>query len=247
METDKKIGIMGFGEVGKAIASFYEDPFILDPHEDLFISEGVELDVLHVCIPCSSQIDFIGAVTAAIEAHAKGAVIFIHTTVPVGTTAFIGKTYPHIVHSPIRGIHPTLAAGIRTFPMYLGADFAGAGRLAAEHLEQIGITPVVLFKSATTELLKLLDTTYYGLCIAFHAYAEKLCEQEEVNFDMVMTEANKSYNEGYAVLGKPNVIRPVLFAPEGGKIGGHCVIPNAEILRNAFGDDPILQTILRHK
>lgn len=247
MEINKKIGILGFGEVGKAIASFYEDPFIQDPAAGLQIAPGVELDILHVCIPCRNDIEFVGATIEMIEAHGTGALIFIHTTVPVGTTALIGKTYPHIVHSPIRGVHPNLADGIRTFPMYVGADASGAGRLAAEHLEELGISPVVVYKSATTELLKLLDTTYYGLAIAFHAYAKKLCEKQGVSFDMVMTEANRSYNEGYEKLGKSNVIRPVLFPPEGGKIGGHCVIPNAEILRAHFGDDAILETILRHK
>ena len=244
---NKKIGIMGYGEVGKAMASFYEDPFIHDPANGFEIPAGVELDILHVCIPCPNQLDFIGATIAMIEAHGQGALTIIHTTVPVGTTAEIAKTYPHVVHSPVRGVHPHLAMGVKTFPKYIGADQSGPGRLAFEHFEEIGISAVVLYKAATTELLKLLDTTYYGMAIAFHAYADKLCQKEGVNFDMVMTEANKSYNEGYAVLGKPNVIRPVLFAPKDGKIGGHCVIPNAEILRDQFGDDAILEAILRHK
>lgn len=242
----KKVGVLGYGETGKAIASFYKDPLVQDiagPH----FPSGVQLDILHVCIPFSNPTQFDTAVREVIQEHARGALVFIHSTVQVGTTKRIGEMHKHIVHAPLRGVHPNLAEGIRTFPMYIGADFAGAGAIAAEHLESIGITSVVLYHSAASELLKLLDTTYYGVCIAFHAYAQKLCQTAGVNFDMVMTEANRSYNAGYAELGKSNVIRPVLTPPEGGKIGGHCVVPNAELLRFQFGDDAILETILRHK
>lgn len=247
MEMNKKIGVVGFGEVGKAVASFYEDPFIEDPALGMEIPNGIEVDVLHICIPHRNQLDFISAATRAIEAHGPRALVFIHSTVAVGTTEVIARTYPNIVHSPVRGVHPHLAEGIKTFPKYVGADHPEAGRAAFEHLEEIGIHPVLMDKSATTELLKLLDTTYYGLAIAYHAYAERLCAELGVSFDMVMTEANRSYNQGYTELGKTNVVRPVLFPPVGGVIGGHCVIPNAEILRDHFGDDAILQAILRHK
>jgi hypothetical protein len=47
-----------------------------------------------------------------------------------------------------------------------------------------------------------------------------------------MTDFNKTYNAGYVL--KPNVIRPVLYAPSG-KIGGHCVVPNAKILISQYG------------
>lgn len=246
METiTKKIGILGYGEVGKAIASFYEDPFIQDLETMKFPSQ-IQFDILHICIPYFG-LQFEIDVKFAIEKWAQGALVFIHSTVPVGTTEKIGEYHRMVVHSPVRGVHPNLAQGLKTFPKYVGADFAGSGRLAGEHLQEIGIDPVILFKSKTSELLKLLDTTYYGLAIAFHDYAAKLCEKEGVNFDMVMTEANRSYNKGYSKLGKSNVMRPILFAPEGSKIGGHCVIPNAELLLQQFGDDPILQTILRHK
>jgi len=40
---------------------------------------------------------------------------------------------------------------------------------------------------------------------------------------------NKQYNDGYTKLGKSNVVRPVLTPPSG-KIGGHCVSQNFELL-----------------
>lgn len=243
-KTNKKIGILGWGEVGKAIGSFYKIKLIKDKEMDSFVGTK-NLDVLHVCIPYSK--DFEKTVIKNIENHAPDGLVIIHSTVPVGTTQAIQKRHKYTVHSPVRGVHPDLAKGIKTFVKYIGADDAGTGRLTYEHFKEIGIKSVVVFKSKTTELLKLLDTTYYGLCIAFHDYALNLCDQEGLNFERVMDDANVSYNEGYKKLKKSNVIRPVLLPPAAGKIGGHCVIPNAELLRGQFGEDPLLEAILRLK
>jgi hypothetical protein len=49
MNNDKKmIGILGYGEVGKAISKFYKDPKI----KDLKIKGNLtNIDILNVCIP----------------------------------------------------------------------------------------------------------------------------------------------------------------------------------------------------
>lgn len=247
MQNDLKIGVLGFGEVGQAIASFYENPLIKDLERDDFGEQ--QLDVLHVCIPFKgSRESFAAAVLPVIRKNCPGGLVIIHSTVQVGTTALIQESHKNTVHSPIRGVHPDLALGIKVFIKYVGADSAAAGQAAMEHMNMAGFGPIkVLHKAATTELMKLLDTTYYGQAIAFHAYAAKLCQENGVVFDMVMTHANTSYNLGYELLGKTNVVRPVLYPPEGGTIGGHCVIPNAELLKEQFGDDPILEAILRHQ
>lgn len=251
MKKKLKIGILGYGEVGRAMASFYEKPYVRDLERDDFaglMATGRVLDVLHVCLPHSPGFDAI--VGDAIRNSCPQGVVIIHSTVPVGTTQRIreqvGVDAIGLVHSPVRGVHPELALGIKTFIKYIGSDSPTAGEYASAHLESLGIRTMVLYKSRTSELLKLLDTTYYGIAIAFHAYAHGLCEKEEVNFDMVMSDANETYNEGYKALRKDNVVRPVLTAPRG-QIGGHCIIPNAELLKKEYGDDPILKAILRHK
>lgn len=251
---NKKIGILGYGQIGKAIREFYNTEYAVWIQEKTtpgsVFPDVIPLDVLHICIPWSKE--FIDTVLREVRDHCPAGLTIIHSTVPVGTTQHIAKELgshagKFLVHSPVRGVHPDLKKGIETFPKYIGADFSGAGRLVAEHFIELGIKPVVLFKSKTSELLKLLDTTYYGLAIAFHAYAADLCERENVPFDPVMTAANKTYNEGYEELGKPGVVRPVLYPPDDGKIGGHCIIPNAKILSEQFGDDPLLGAILRHE
>jgi len=74
------VGILGYGEIGKAIAEFYENPKIKDLDRD----DGLEgIDVLHVCIPWSEQ--FPEIVAKEIEQTHPGVTI-IHSTVPPFTT-----------------------------------------------------------------------------------------------------------------------------------------------------------------
>lgn len=223
---EEKIGILGYGQVGQAIGKFYKDPKIKDINRD----DGlIDIDILHVCIPFSDQ--FISLVQEEIKnSHAK--LTFIHSSVAPGTTQQIGET---AVHSPIRGVHPNLYEGIKTFTKFIGADSKKIGKLAKKHLKSLGIKKVkIVYPSIATELGKLFDTTYYGLCIAWHAEMKKICDQFKVNFDDAVTDFNKTYNQGYKKLGKKNVIRPVLFCPPDNVIGGHCIIANAHIIDKFF-------------
>ena len=224
----KKIGILGYGEIGKAIARFYKSASWRTKIKDLKRDDGLHgVEILHICIPWSDN--FINIVKKEIK-EIKPKLTIIHSTVAPGTTKKIGGM---VVHSPVRGVHPYLYEGIKTFVKYIGADNKKAGEAAKKHLESLGIKTKLVYPSKTSELAKLFCTTYYGLCIAWHGEMAKICKKEKVNFNDVATELNKTYNEGYAKLGKKNVIRPVLFAPENG-IGGHCILPNAKILKEYY-------------
>ncbi len=236
--TKKKIevGILGYGEVGQAIAKFYKNPKIKDLKRD----DGLEkAEILHVCIPWGDN--FIAIVKKEIK-KIKPRLVIIHSTVAPGTTKKIGGM---IVHSPVRGIHPHIHQGIKTFIKYIGADNKKAGELAKKYLENLGLKVKIFYPSATTEIGKILDTTYYGLCIAWHGEMEEICKKWKINFDEAVVDFNKTYNEGYEKLGKKNVVRPVLYPPKGG-IGGHCIIPNAEIMEK-FSKSKAIDLILKYK
>ncbi|MCX6760501.1 MAG: hypothetical protein NTZ84_00105 [Candidatus Nealsonbacteria bacterium] len=228
----KLIGILGYGEVGQAIAKFYQKSTLrikdLKRNDDF---KGVE--VLHICLPWSK--DFIKTSKKIINETSPKLTI-IHSTVAVGTTKKIGGT---VVHSPIRGIHPELYKGVKTFVKYIGADNKKAGEAAKKHLEGLGIKTKLFIPSATTEALKLWDTTQYGWMIVLNKEIKKWCDKKGLDFNAIYLEANKTYNEGYRKLGKHEVIRPYLrYMP--GKTGGHCVIPNCHLL-----DSEITKTILK--
>jgi len=233
-----KVGILGYGQVGQAIAKFYRKPKIKDLNRDDGL-KGVE--ILHVCLPWSKS--FVKIVKKEIK-EIKPKLTIIHSTVAPGTTKKVGGM---VVHSPVRGIHPYLYEGIKTFVKYIGADNKKAGKLAQKHLESLGLKTKVFYPSLTTELGKLFDTSYYGLCIAWHGEMKKICDKFGVKFNEAVTDFNQTYNEGYKKLGKPNVIRPVLYPPQKtGGITGHCIIPNAQILKKFF-KSKALDLILEYK
>jgi UDP-N-acetyl-D-mannosaminuronate dehydrogenase len=236
-----KIGILGYGEVGQAIAKFYGS--VGSPQvkiKDLNRDDGLRgVEVLNVCIPWSNN--FVKVVKKEIR-EIKPKLIIIHSTIAPGTVKKIGGM---TVHSPVRGIHPHLHEGIKAFVKYIGADTKKAGEMARRHLEGLGIKTKVFRPSVTTEIGKILSTSYYGLCVAWHGEMKRICDKYGISFDQAVTDFNQTYNEGYKKMGKPNVVRPVLYPPKRG-IGGHCICQNAEILKKHVNSEA-LDFILKYK
>lgn len=240
MENKKvlKIGILGMGQIGSAIRNL---EFIDGTDRKILIRDldrnefEKGMDILHVCIPYFDG--FIKYVLENVDEYGENMLVFIHSTVPIGTTEKISQGHNFVVHSPIRGVHPNLYGGIKIFTKYIGADFAGTGRLAQEHLQALGVHTEVIRGSRNTEAGKIFSTTYYGWNIIFEKLLYKYCEDNKLNFEIVYEHFNNSYNQGYMALGRFDVIRPILEHMEG-PIGGHCVIPNLE-----FIDSPIAEII----
>ena len=245
------IGILGYGEIGKSIARFYQNKkrfnlLVKDRKIDEFSEQ--KLDILNIAIPCFGEKQFIEAVASVIKKN-KPKLVIIHSTVAPGTTRkLIRKTKVKIVHSPVRGVHPKLYEGIKTFVKFIGAESIKTGQLARKHFQSIGIKNVkILIPAAATELNKLIDTTYYAHCIVFTDYVEQIFKKYGVPFEAFQA-FNLSYNEGYKKLGKFNVARPTLYPPSktGRKIGGHCQIPNAQILEKLYPHQ-VTKNILKYK
>lgn len=253
-KNNSKIGILGYGEVGRAMAKFYKTPRLRRRFggqariKDLSRDDGLKgVEILHICIPWSKN--FIKIVKKEIK-EIKPKLTIIHSTVAPGTTKKLSLGLPRglgkmVVHSPIRGMHPKLYKGIKTFVKYIGTDNKKAGELAKKHLKSLGIRTKVFRLSITTEVGKLLSTSYYGLCIAWHGEMKKLCDKYRIDFENAVTDFNKSYNQGYKKFRRENFMRPVLYPPKNG-IGGHCIIPNSEILCEYFKSEAF-DLILKYK
>src|SRR3990167_1798502 len=220
-----KVGIVGMGQVGQAIARFYRKPMTADLKKcDL----QQDLDIMHICIPYTEE--FPKAVQEYIELF-RPKVVVIHSTVRLGITHWLNEQYGNVVHSPVSGVHPNLYKGIKTFTKYIGYDNKKVGLDVYAHFKKLEMKCKLIAGSRNTEAMKLWDTTYFGWNIIFEKALHEWCGNNKVDFDKVDTEWNKDYNEGYAKLGKFNVIRPVLKHIKG-KIGGHCVLPNCELLHS---------------
>ena len=218
--------IIGAGEVGKALYWTLEGVYpieIIDRDGDY---KG-EAEVLHICFPYSKS--FIGDVKDYIEIYRPKYTV-IHSTVPVGTSRQC-----QAFHSPVMGIHPKLGKCLKVFIKYL----APKDLKLKKYFEGAGIKIRLVDKTEETEALKLWETTQYGLFIVLNREIYDFCERNDLDFNLVYTEANRNYNQGYGKLGMGYVTRPILKHMTG-KIGGHCIIPNCDFL-----DSPITKFIKR--
>lgn len=208
--------VIGMGEVGQAIAKILECEGIEKGQQ----SKETQYNFLHICINYSDH--FIDIVKAYQKQYVPKYTI-IHSTVPIGTSKKCDAT-----HSPIRGVHPELEKGIRTFVKYFGGPDSGA---CAQIFQDKGIKVKITPNSNNTEAMKLWDTTQYGNLILLNREIYKFCQRNQLDFDIVYTDANITYNEGYMKLDRPEVVRPWLKHTNS-KIGGHCVLPNAKLLKS---------------
>ena len=206
--------IVGNGEVGTVLYR------ILEPHYPTKMWHS-DLDacpeIMHICFPYSE--DFIKFVKEYKRQYDPKYTV-IHSTVPVGTSTKCGA-----YHSPIRGVHPDLEGGIRTFIKYL----APINKELKEYFGKVGIKIKMIDKSENTEALKLWSTTQYKRFIELEKEIYEWCEERGLDFDVIYSNANQTYNKGYKKLGMEHVIRPVLKHIKG-KIGGHCVLSNNKLL-----------------
>jgi len=218
--------IIGNGEVGNSLHRILSDSYIRDIKDEIIFNniklgrtEGIlSFKCLHICFPYNK--DFVKQVKKYQKAY-KPKYTIIHSTVPVGTSKKCNA-----YHSPVRGVHPNLEEGLRTFVKYL----APKSRCLKRYFRKNGIKIEFMEKPEETEFAKIMSTTYYGWNILFEKEMYRLCQKHNLNFNKVYEDWNKTYNSGYAALGKQNVIRPVLKQVNG-KIGGHCVVQNLKLFK----------------
>lgn len=115
------------------------------------------------------------------------------------------------------------------YTKFVGAIEPAAALLATEHFESIGLKTKILSSPEATELAKLTETTYFGLLIAWAQEIERYCDQSGVDYEEIIS----FYDE-------IKFFPSVKYFP--GTIGGHCVMPNIEILRKS-GETVILEAI----
>lgn len=217
--------VIGVGQIGTAIQSI----LMCDGHDPFRAKLAFgDYDVLHICYPCVDKESFVKSVQQNKQVF-NAKLIVIHSTVSVGVTSSIGS---YAVHSPIRGVHPHLEEGIRTFTKFFGGVRA---KEASEIFTEQGIDVICTDKPETTELMKLVDTTTYGINILIEKEIYRLCKENGVDFNVVYTQANKEYNRGYLLLNMPQYQKYILEHRDGA-IGGHCIMPNIELFSSWMCD-----------
>ena len=221
--------ILGMGEVGETLFDLLVDrkfDCIGIDLEDSKCKNYTENKIienpqyLHVCLPGELE-KFTDIVIEWINRIKNIQVVVIHSTVKPGTTKNIQeRSSIPILFSPVRGVHRRFLDDIKKYTKFISFDNAEINSEIKKDLENRFEKVDWMSTTKTAELAKILvDTTYYGWLINYAQITKMICEKENVDFD----EMWKFADEIHENLGN----RPKMFP---GIIGGHCVIPNLNLV-----------------
>jgi UDP-N-acetyl-D-mannosaminuronate dehydrogenase len=240
--------IIGLGEIGYTLFALYSkskakfsvcgldlDMKKMDALDQSKGNVPKKVDTLQVCLPCGNPEKFADIIKGYVDQY-KPDLTIINSTVPPGTTLKVAAGCNCLVaHSPARGVHITAEHMIwemKRWTKYVGGADAAASKAAKTHFENIGLKVKVLKSCRETELAKLFETTYRAWMIACFQEMHRISQVFGAEFDEIVDFIEDTHKERFD--------RPVMFP---GVIGGHCLIPNTELLLKSY-DSQFLHLIL---
>lgn len=247
--AQEKVLIIGLGEIGHtlfALLNETKESFVvygldLDNSKMKALGQSTEkitgkIDTLHVCLPCGSQEKFSEVVEGYVDQFNPKLAI-INSTVPPGTTLKVAEKCKCLVaHSPARGVHKSAEHMIwemKRWTKYVGGANAAAAKAAQMHFKKLGLKVKVLKSCRETELAKLFETTYRAWMIACFQEMHRISKAFDADFNETVDFLEDTHRVRFD--------RPVMFP---GVIGGHCLIPNTELLLKSY-DSEFLKLILK--
>ena len=228
----KKDVIAGLGEIGKPIFKLLSKEYIIvgfDLNHDLMDERKFEkyrnlkTSFLHIAIPVTDK--FINNV---LQLHKKfqPECIVIHSTIKPGTTEKLQDKLPiPVIYSATRGVHKRMSNDIKRYTKFFVIS-ANAPRKKwasskyAKLMRCVGIKTKKMSKPETLELAKIVcDTSYLGWLVNYAQLSNLIAIEHGVNYDEMWSFSD----EIHEFLGN----RPKMYP---GYIGGHCVIPNLDLI-----------------
>ena len=235
MKKNKKDVVVGLGEIGNPILKLFSKAsntigFDINPKlmnkKKFEQNSSLKTSFLHICIPFSNK--FINSVESLHEKF-KPEYIVIHSTVSPYTTQKIQKKLDiPIIYSATRGVHKRMLQDLKRYSKFFAVEPGAPNEKQAisnytKLLKKSGVKPVLLSTPLTLELAKIVcDTSYYGWLINYAQLSNLIALKHKVNYDEMWSFTD----EIHKLLGN----RPKMFP---GYIGGHCVIPNLELIDEA--------------
>ncbi len=234
--------LVGLGEIGHTLFALFKEKeaefavygFDLDEAKmrDLGQSKSnmpSKIDTLQVCLPCTNPDRFADIIVGYVAEYEPKLTI-INSTVPPGTTLKVAdKCNCLIAHSPARGVHISdehMVWEMKRWPKYVGGATPEAAKAAKAHFEKLGLKVKVLKSCRETELAKIFETTYRAWMIACFQEMHRISRAFDADFNEAVDFLEDTHRQRFD--------RPIMFP---GYIGGHCLIPNTELLLKSYDSD----------
>jgi len=229
----KKDIVVGLGEIGLPLRKLLSKSFIVEGYDinpklipkNLKKNERLPIRFLHICIPYAKNFNS-QILKLEKKFHPQG--IVIHSTIKPSTTFNIQrKLQIPVIYSPTRGVHKRMLRDLRRYSKFFAIENNAPNKKWAckelmKLLKKSGLKTKQASSPITLELGKIVcDTSYYGWLINFAQISKIIADRENVDYYEMWSFSD----EIHKFLGN----RPKMFP---GFIGGHCVIPNLELLDN---------------
>lgn len=219
---------MGTGEIGKPLYELINGSFLtlpIDP-EHFPENELTICDYLHICIP--GNLDNFKEIVLSAALCTNAIFVIIHSTVIPGTTDDIQSSLHNtvVIHAPVHGKHHNnqMKKDMLRYPKYLGLPEKITKKQKDDIINYFKIVGFADIRpvdgSRSTEWLKVLSTTYFGLQIAWAQEVERICDKFNLDY--------KNVTDFFSI---QEDIKPPHYS---GQIGGHCVLPNIKIINSIY-------------
>ena len=230
----KKDLVVGIGEIGKSILKLLSKDSIVvgfDLNPDLMDKRKIDryknlkTSFMHIAIPVTGK--FINNVLKLYKKFQPECIV-IHSTIRPGTTEILqGKLPIPVIYSATRGVHKRMIYDLKRYTkFFVISPNAPRGKWASSRyvkmMKDCGIKTKKMSSPETLELAKIIcDTSYLGWLINYAQLSNTVAAEHGVNYDEMWSFSD----EIHKFLGN----RPKMFP---GFIGGHCVIPNLDLIHN---------------
>ena len=228
----KKDMVIGLGEIGLPIYKIISKHF---PVEGIDINpilnkeksslKNHDVAFIHFCIPFSKNFfNIIKKYEKKIEPEA----IVIHSTISPKTTEKLQKMIKSpVIYSATRGVHKRMISDLKRYTKFYSVYNSATkskyvSKMYEQRMKKCGIKTKKLSNPLTLELAKIVvDTSYYGWLINYAQISKIISDKYGVDYDEMWSFSDEIH--------KFLKNRPKMFP---GFIGGHCVIPNLELIDN---------------
>ena len=230
----KKNVVAGLGEIGLPIHNLLSKNSIIvgyDINEKLMNKKLFDkyqknnTSILHICIPFTNN--FMKNVQKLVRKF-QPEIIVIHSTISPNTTSILqSKLKIPVIYSATRGVHKRMKSDLKRYTKFFAISRnAPKKEFAIKEFKNTmkinGVKTKQMLKPETLELGKIIcDTSYLGWLINYAQLSNTIAIQYGVDYDEMWTFSD----EIHKFLGN----RPKMFP---GFIGGHCVIPNLDLMHN---------------
>jgi hypothetical protein len=229
------ICIIGGGSVGSTLFAYIKaqvPTFTLEIHDPL-LQQQAHLDkgtIFHITVPYLSYDQYYDMIVKLFGQIPKKSLVIIHSTLnPKLIRELCNYDQFDLYYNPIRVPENDMATRIGEHVWYFANIHKQDSFRMKGYLDLLRVTYKEFPDAAALAYGKLLETTQFGMQIAFVQMIKRICDEQGWDFDTAYTHYQElsNYRRDYSSENKYYIPRPI-FVPN--KIGGKCVMQNLKIV-----------------